>query len=209
MFDKLAFIIDTLNELFPDPEIPLRHEDHFTLLIAVLLSARCTDARVNTITPVLFARAKTPEQMLTLGQEEIRSIIRPCGLSQSKSQAIIGLSEQLLRLHGGQVPSDLQALEALPGVGNKTARVVLSQAFGIPSFPVDTHIARMMKRWKIARSGQVEQIQKAAMQFFPRELWNLLHLQIIYYARTYSPARAYDLEKDVITRTILAHEGER
>jgi endonuclease-3 len=173
------------------------------LLIAVLLSAQCTDKRVNEITPLLFSKAKTPQEMALLSVEEIKSIIRPCGLSPAKSKAIHRLSEIILEKHNGQVPNTFEDLEALPGVGHKTAGVVMSQAFGVPAFPVDTHIHRLMTRWKLTNGKNVEQTEKDAKRLFPEEKWNKLHLQIIFYGREYSPARG-DLSNDFITQTILA-----
>jgi len=200
--EKVQFIIDTLEELYPAPPIPLRHKDPYTLLIAVLLSAQSTDARVNQITPLLFAKADNPYDMIKLSEEEIREIIRPVGLSPMKSKGIFGLSKILVDKYDGKVPCDIEALETLPAVGHKTASVVMSQAFGIPSFPVDTHIHRLMYRWNLSSGKNVVQTEKDAKRLFPRELWNKLHLQIIYYGREYSPARGWDIEKDVITRTV-------
>ena len=200
--EKAEFIIRTLEELYPEVPIPLEHRDPYTLLIAVLLSAQSTDARVNLTTPLLFARADTPEKMVRLQTEEIREIIRPVGLSPAKAKAIRGLSEILLSEHDGKVPENLEQLEQLPGVGHKTASVVVSQAFGIPAFPVDTHIHRLMYRWGLSSGKNVVQTERDAKRLFPKELWNKLHLQIIYYGREYSPSRGWDLEKDIITRTI-------
>ena len=200
--EKAEFIIRTLEELYPEVPIPLDHRDPYTLLIAVLLSAQSTDARVNLTTPLLFARADTPEKMVRLQTEEIREIIRPVGLSPAKAKAIRGLSEILLSEHDGKVPENLEQLEQLPGVGHKTASVVVSQAFGIPAFPVDTHIHRLMYRWGLSSGKNVVQTERDAKRLFPKELWNKLHLQTIYYGREYSPSRGWDLEKDIITRTI-------
>ena len=200
--EKAEFIIRTLEELYPEVPIPLEHRDPYTLLIAVLLSAQSTDARVNLTTPLLFARADTPEKMVRLQTEEIREIIRPVGLSPAKAKAIRGLSEILLSEHDGKVPENLEQLEQLPGVGHKTASVVVSQAFGIPAFPVDTHIHRLMYRWGLSSGKNVVQTERDAKRLFPKELWNKLHLQTIYYGREYSPSRGWDLEKDIITRTI-------
>lgn len=199
---RAEFVVQTLEELYPHAPIPLDHSDAYTLLIAVLLSAQCTDARVNTITPLLFARAKTPAEMVQLSVEEIQAIIRPCGLSPMKSKAIHELSRILLEKHGGQVPCDFQALEELPGVGHKTASVVMAQAFNVPAFPVDTHIHRLLYRWNLSTGKSVAQTEKDAKRLFPKEKWNKLHLQIIYYGREYSPARGWRLEKDIITSTI-------
>ena len=200
--EKVNYVIQTLQELYPKIPIPLDHSDPYTLLIAVLLSAQSTDIRVNQITPTLFARAKTPIEMIKLSVEEIRDIIRPVGLSPMKSKGIYGLSHILLEQHGGKVPQTYQELEALPAVGHKTAAVVMAQAFGIPTFPVDTHIHRLMSRWGFTNGKNVVQTERDAKRLFPRELWNDLHLQIIWYGREYSPARGWDLDKDIITRTI-------
>ncbi len=200
--EKVQFVIDTLEELYPNPPIPLSHNDPYTLLIAVLLSAQSTDARVNQITPLLFARADNPYAMIRLSEEEIREIIKPVGLSPMKAKGIYGLSKILVEKYEGKVPADIEALESLPSVGHKTASVVMSQAFGVPSFPVDTHIHRLMYRWNLSSGKNVVQTEKDAKRLFPRELWNKLHLQIIYYGREFSPARGWDIEKDVITRTV-------
>jgi len=200
--ERVQFIINTLEELYPKTPIPLQHKDPFTLLIAVLLSAQSTDARVNIITPLLFAKADNPYDMVKLTIEEIKEIIRPVGLSPMKSKGIHGLSEILIEKHNGEVPKTYEALEELPAVGHKTAAVVMSQAFGIPAFPVDTHIHRLMYRWNLTNGKNVVQTEKDAKRLFPKELWNKLHLQIIYYGREYSPARGWDIEKDIITRTI-------
>lgn len=191
-----------LERLYPETPVPLDHKDPYTLLIAVLLSAQCTDERVNKITPLLFERASTPEEMVQLSVEEIKSIIRPCGLSPAKSKAIFELSHILIDQHGGRVPKTFEALESLPGVGHKTASVVMAQAFGIPAFPVDTHIHRLMYRWGLSTGKNVVQTEKDAKQLFPKERWNKLHLQIIFYGREFSPARGVNLEKDFITATI-------
>ncbi len=200
--EKVAFTIDTLEKLYPKTPIPLDHTDPYTLLIAVLMSAQSTDARVNQITPLLFDRADNPHAMIRLSQEEIREIIRPVGLSPMKSKGIYELSHILIDKYNGEVPADMEALESLPAVGHKTASVVMSQAFGIPSFPVDTHIHRLMYRWGFSNGKNVVQTEKDAKRLFPKELWNKLHLQIIYYGREYSPARGWNLEKDIITNTI-------
>lgn len=200
--EKVDFVITSLEELYPETPIPLDHKDPYTLLIAVLLSAQCTDERVNKITPLLFARADNPWDMVKMTQEEIQAIIRPCGLSPMKSKGIYGLSHILLDEYKGEVPADFKALEALPAVGHKTASVVMSQGFGHPAFPVDTHIHRLMYRWGLSNGKSVEQTEKDAKRLFPKELWNKLHLQIIFYGREYSPARAWDLEKDFISRKI-------
>ncbi len=194
--------MDTLQELYPEVPIPLDHKDPYTLLIAVLLSAQCTDERVNKITPLLFAKADNPKSMVRLGQDTIQDIIRPCGLSPMKSKGIYGLSQILLDQYDGQVPADFEALEALPAVGHKTASVVMSQAFGVPAFPVDTHIHRLMWRWGLSDGKSVVQTERDAKKLFPKDRWNDLHLQIIFYGREYSPARGLNLDKDLITQTI-------
>jgi endonuclease-3 len=190
-----------LEKLYPETPIPLDHTDSFTLLIAVLLSAQCTDARVNTITPHLFKRANNPFDMIKLSIEEIREIIKPCGLSPAKSKAIFNLSHILINEHSGEVPASFESLEALPGVGHKTASVVMAQSFGVPAFPVDTHIHRLMTRWKLTNGKSVEQTERDAKKLFPKESWNKLHLQIIFYGREYSPARG-NLQNDFITQTL-------
>ncbi len=200
--EKVQFVIDTLESLYPQPPIPLKHKDPFTLLIAVLLSAQSTDARVNQITPLLFDRADNPFDMIKLSVEEIRDIIKPVGLSPMKSKGIYGLSHILIDKYNGEVPDQIELLEELPAVGHKTASVVMSQAFAVPSFPVDTHIHRLMYRWNLSTGKNVVQTEKDARRLFPEELWNKLHLQIIYYGREYSPARGWDKEKDIITKTI-------
>ena len=190
-----------LEKLYPETPIPLDHTDAFTLLIAVLLSAQCTDARVNTITPHLFKQANNPFDMIKLSIEEIREIIKPCGLSPAKSKAIFNLSHILINEHNGEVPASFESLEALPGVGHKTASVVMAQAFGVPAFPVDTHIHRLMTRWKLTNGKSVEQTERDAKKLFPEESWNKLHLQIIFYGREYSPARG-NLQNDFLTQTL-------
>tara|TARA_R110002073_G_scaffold128999_1_gene274952 strand:- start:1475 stop:2131 length:657 start_codon:yes stop_codon:yes gene_type:complete len=200
--EKVQFVIDTLEEYYPETPIPLDHKDPYTLLIAVLMSAQSTDARVNTITPLLFEKADTPYDMIKLTVEEIREIIKPVGLSPMKSKGIYGLSHILIDKHNGKVPQSFEYLEELPAVGHKTASVVMSQAFNVPAFPVDTHIHRLMYRWNLTNGKNVVQTEKDAKRLFPRELWNKLHLQIIYYGREYSPARGWKLENDIITTTI-------
>ena len=200
--EKVTFVIDTLNKIYPQVPIPLDHKDPYTLLIAVLLSAQSTDVRVNQITPLLFEVADNPYDMVKLTVEEIREIIKPVGLSPMKSKGIHGLSEILIDKYNGQVPADFEALESLPAVGHKTASVVMSQAFNVPAFPVDTHIHRLMYRWGFTNGKNVVQTEKDAKRLFPKDLWNILHLQIIWYGRQYSPARGWDLEKDIITKTI-------
>tara|TARA_B100000900_G_scaffold415743_1_gene446953 strand:- start:1798 stop:2433 length:636 start_codon:yes stop_codon:yes gene_type:complete len=200
--DKVNFIIDTLQSLYPDPPIPLKHKDPYTLLISVLLSAQCTDERVNKITPTLFERADTPIKMIQLSISQIEDIIRPCGLAPMKSKGIYGLSKILVEKYNGIVPSNLNALESFPAVGHKTASVVMSQAFGIPSFPVDTHIHRLMYRWALSNGRNVQTTERDAKRLFPRILWNKLHLQIIYYAREFSPAKGWQIHKDIITKKV-------
>lgn len=197
--EKAIYVMQELEKLYPETPIPLDHSDAYTLLIAVLLSAQCTDERVNKITPLLFAKARTPQEMIQLSIEEIQAIIRPCGLSPRKAYAIWTLSHMILDLHGGEVPNSFEALEALPGVGHKTASVVMSQAFGHPAFPVDTHIHRLMIRWGLTNGKNVEQTEKDAKSLFPKEKWNKLHLQIIFYGRAHSPARSPKKELDYIT----------
>lgn len=200
--EKIAFTISKLKELYPEIPIPLDHKDPYTLLIAVLMSAQSTDVRVNLITPKLFEKADNPYDMVKLTVEEIRDIIRPVGLSPMKSKGIHGLSKILIEKYNGKVPTDISLLEELPSVGHKTASVVVSQAFGIPAFPVDTHIHRLMYRWGFTNGKNVVQTEKDAKRLFPKELWNDLHLQIIWYGREYSPARGWNLDKDIITKTI-------
>ena len=197
--EKVKYIIDELEKLYPETPIPLDHTDEYTLLVAVLLSAQCTDVRVNKVTPALFKMANTPSEMIKHTVEEIKQIIRPCGLSPRKSKAIYDLSHILLDKHNGIVPQSFEYLEELPGVGHKTASVVMSQAFGVPAFPVDTHIHRLMYRWNLTNGKNVDQTEKDAKRLFPREIWNKLHLQIIFYGREYSPARGALKENDYIT----------
>ena len=200
--EKVQFVIDTLEKLYPEVPIPLDHKDPYTLLIAVLMSAQSTDVGVNKITPILFAKADNPYDMVKLSVEEIRQIIRPVGLSPMKAKGIYGLSHILIEKHGGKVPQSFEALEELPAVGHKTASVVMSQAFDVPAFPVDTHIHRLMYRWNLTNGKNVVQTEKDAKRLFPEELWNKLHLQIIFYGREYSPARNWDINKDIITQSI-------
>ena len=197
--EKAAYIIRELERLYPETPVPLNHRDPYTLLIAVLLSAQCTDERVNKITPTLFKRADNPSDMVKLSVAEIEEIIRPCGLSPAKSKNIHRLSQILIETHAGRVPATFEALESLPGVGHKTASVVMAQAFGVPAFPVDTHIHRLMHRWGLSSGKNVEQTEADAKKLFPESLWNKLHLQIIFYGRAFSPARGADLSKDFIT----------
>ncbi len=200
--EKVQYIIDELEKLYPMVDVPLDHKDPYTLLIAVLLSAQCTDKRVNLITPILFKRADNPYDMIKMSVEDIKEIIRPCGLSPMKSKGIYGLSHILIDKHGGKVPNDMAALEELPAVGHKTASVVISQAFGVPAFPVDTHIHRLLTRWGITNGKSVVQTERDAKRLFPIDVWNKLHIQIIYYGREYSPSRSPKLSVDYITRTI-------
>jgi endonuclease-3 len=200
--DRVEFISSTLEELYPETPVPLDHCDPYTLLIAVLLSAQCTDERVNRITPNLFARANNPADMILMDVDEIREIIKPCGLSPFKSKSIWNLSQILLEKHDGEVPKTFEELEDLPGVGHKTASVVMSQAFGVPAFPVDTHIHRLAERWKLSSGKSVEQTEKDLKRLFPKEIWNKLHLQIIFYGREYCPARGHKPENCLICRTI-------
>ena len=199
---KITFVINTLEKLYPEIPTPLDHKDPYTLLIAVLLSAQSTDVRVNLTTPHLFAKADNPWDMIKLTVDEIREIIKPVGLSPQKAKGIHGLSEILIEKYDGVVPADFEALESFPAVGHKTASVVMSQAFGVPAFAVDTHIHRLMYRWGLSNGKNVIQTEKDAKRLFPKDRWNDLHLQIIWYGREYSPARGWDLSKDVITSTI-------
>jgi endonuclease-3 len=189
---RAALIQQRLKELYPEPVIPLDHEDPFTFLVAVVLSAQCTDKMVNRVTPKLFAAASTPKKMVRLGAENILTIIQPLGLAPRKSQALVGLSAQLIELHSGQVPQSFEALEALPGVGHKTASVVMSQIFDVPAFPVDTHIHRLAKRWRLSQGRNVVQTEKDLKRLFPKESWRDLHLQFIYYGREHCTARGCD-----------------
>ncbi|MGB0932088.1 MAG: endonuclease III [Chitinophagales bacterium] len=191
----VEFIQNTLEELYPTVDVPLQHEDPYTLLIAVLLSAQCTDKRVNTVTPALFEMANTPQDMVKCEVEDIKAIIRPCGLSPRKSKAIHGLSQILLDKHDGKVPQNYKDLEALPGVGHKTASVVMAQAFGHPAFPVDTHIHRLATRWGLTSGKNVVQTERDLKRIFPKESWNKLHLQIIFFGREYCPARGHKEEE--------------
>ena len=200
--EKVQFIIDELERIYPKTPVPLDHTDEYILLIAVLLSAQCTDKRVNLITPILFERANNPYDMVKLQIDEIREIIKPCGLSPRKSKAIWELSEMLITKYDGKVPNDIDLLEEFPGVGHKTASVVISQAFGVPAFPVDTHIHRLLYRWGMTNGKNVVQTEKDAKRLFPKEIWNKLHLQIIFYGREYSPARGWDIENDTIQQKV-------
>ncbi|GMV42881.1 MAG: endonuclease III [Myxococcales bacterium] len=191
--EKLRRIMETLDTLVPDPGVPLDHADPFTLLVAVVLSAQTTDKKVNQVTPALFALAPTPERMAALGVEQVRDVIREVGLAPQKAKALVGLAGRLVAEHGGQVPADQAALEALPGVGAKTAQVVMAQAFGVPSFPVDTHIHRLATRWGLTDGRSVQQTERDLKRLFPRESWNRLHIQIILFGRGWCPALWHDL----------------
>ena len=200
--EKIIFLIKALDKLYPKIPIPLNHSDPYTLLVAVLLSAQSTDIRVNKITSILFKEASNPKKMIKLGINKIREIIKPVGLSPTKSKAIFNLSIIIINDFKGKVPENFSDLESLPGVGHKTASVVMTQAFGIPSFPVDTHIHRLMYRWGLSNGKNVVQTEKDAKRLFPKDKWKDLHLQIIWYGRQYSPARGWNKEKDFITRKI-------
>ena len=191
--EKAERIRGILEHHYPSPPVPLQHDDPYTLLIAVLLSAQCTDERVNQVTPLLFEKARTPAEMVRLSVPEIRAVIRPCGLSPAKSKAIAGLSRILLDEHGGEVPGSFEALEALPGVGHKTAGVVMLQAFGQPAFPVDTHIHRLASRWGLSQAKNVEQTERDLKRLFPEGLWGWAHLAMIFFGREHCPARGHDL----------------
>ncbi len=204
--DRVAFIIQKLEELYPVTPIPLDHNDEYTLLVSVLLSAQCTDKRVNEITPFLFAKANNPYDMVKLTIDEIREIIKPCGLSPFKSKAIHQLSEIIIEKHQGNVPQTFEELEALPGVGHKTASVVMSQAFGVAAFPVDTHIHRLAERWKLSSGKNVDQTEKDLKRLIPKDLWNKAHLQIIFYGREFCPARGHHVENCIICKTIHSKE---
>ncbi len=201
--ERARHLLTRLNQLYPETPVPLDHTDAFTLLIAVLLSAQCTDVRVNQVTPALFSKARTPHAMAKLPVAEIQQIIRPCGLSPAKSAAISKLSQILIDQHNGQVPADFDALEALPGVGHKTASVVMAQAFGIPAFPVDTHIHRLATRWKLTSGKNVVQTERDLKKLFPRDSWNKLHLQIIFYGREHCSARGCDGKKCFLCRELF------
>ena len=197
--DKVKFIIDKLEEIYPSVSPPLKHSNDYTLLIAVLLSANTTDKSVNKVTPTLFAKADTPRKMITLDYETIYSIIRPCGLGPAKSKAILGLSQILVDKYNGKVPNDFSALESFPGVGHKTASVVMSQAFGVPAFAVDTHVHRLMYRWGLSSGRSVKETEKDAKRLFPEQKWSKLHLQMVFYGRDYCPANNFNPEKCPIT----------
>lgn len=204
--ERIQFIVKTLEDYYPNPPIPLDHEDAYTLLIAVLLSAQCTDERVNIITPLLFAKAKTPQDMVKLSVEEIQDIIRPCGLSPMKSKGIYGLSQILLEKYNGEVPQDWEALEALPAVGHKTASVVMCQAFGVPAFPVDTHIQRLAMRWGLSDGHSVTKTEADLKKIFPKDIWNKLHLQIIFFGRGFCMARGHKIEACPICSVVGCRE---
>ena len=193
--ERVQFILDTLEQYYPETPIPLNHTDPYTLLVSVLLSAQCTDERVNQITPHLFAKANNPADMLKLSVEEIQQIIRPCGLSPMKSKGIYGLSQMIMELHNGEVPASFEALEARPAVGHKTASVVMSQAFGVPAFPVDTHIHRLAYRWRLSAAKSVEETERDLKRLIPKDRWNKAHLQIIFMGREFCPARGHIIEK--------------
>jgi len=199
--ERAELVLHRLQTLYPEPPIPLDHKDSYTLLVSVLLSAQCTDERVNQVTPALFSLADNPFSMAKVSVEDIRSIIRPCGLSPQKSKAIRRLSEILVEEHNGEVPADMEALERLPGVGHKTASVVMSQAFGEPAFPVDTHIHRLAQRWGLTNGKNVVQTEKDLKRLFPKETWNRLHLQIIFYGREFCTARGCDGRDCELCRT--------
>lgn len=200
--EKAEYIVRELNRLYPRPPVPLNHQDPFTLLVAVLLSAQCTDERVNKTTPLLFEKADNPDSMRRLTADQIEEIIRPCGLAPAKSKNIKRLSEIIVDEFGGRVPESIEELESLPGVGHKTASVVAAQAFGIPAFPVDTHIHRLMYRWGLSTGKNVKKTEEDAKKIFDKEVWNKLHIQIIMYGREYSPARGFKPEKDYITAKV-------
>jgi len=200
--ERAAFIDRRLAELYPETPVPLDHRDAYTLLVAVLLSAQCTDKRVNLVTPHLWALADTPAKMAQVPVEEIQRVIRPCGLSPQKAKAIAGLSRILVEKHHGQIPRTFADLEDLPGVGHKTASVVMAQAFGVPAFPVDTHIHRLAQRWKLTNGKNVEQTEKDLKNLFPQEHWNKLHLRIIFYGREHCTAHSCDGTDCEICRTV-------
>ena len=204
--ERVQFILDTLEQYYPETPIPLNHTDPYTLLVSVLLSAQCTDERVNQITPHLFAKANNPADMLKLSVEEIQQIIRPCGLSPMKSKGIYGLSQMIMELHNGEVPASFEALEAMPAVGHKTASVVMSQAFGVPAFPVDTHIHRLAYRWRLSAAKSVEETERDLKRLIPKDRWNKAHLQIIFMGREFCPARGHIIEKCPVCSVIGCRE---
>jgi endonuclease-3 len=204
--ERVQFILDTLEQYYPETPIPLNHTDPYTLLVSVLLSAQCTDERVNQITPHLFAKANNPADMFKLSVEEIQQIIRPCGLSPMKSKGIYGLSQMIMELHNGEVPASFEALEAMPAVGHKTASVVMSQAFGVPAFPVDTHIHRLAYRWRLSAAKSVEETERDLKRLIPKDRWNKAHLQIIFMGREFCPARGHIIEKCPICSVLGCRE---
>lgn len=206
---RVDFILNTLEQYYPETPIPLNHTDAYTLLVSVLLSAQCTDERVNQITPHLFAKANNPADMLKLSVEEIQEIIRPCGLSPMKSKGIYGLSKIIMEQHGGEVPESFEALEAMPAVGHKTASVVMSQAFGVPAFPVDTHIHRLAYRWRLSAARNVEETERDLKRLIPKEKWNKAHLQIIFMGREYCPARGHVIENCPVCSVIGCREKRK
>jgi endonuclease-3 len=206
---RVDFILNTLENHYPETPIPLNHTDAYTLLVSVLLSAQCTDERVNQITPHLFAKANNPADMLKLSVEEIQEIIRPCGLSPMKSKGIYGLSKIIMEQHGGEVPVSFEALEAMPAVGHKTASVVMSQAFGVPAFPVDTHIHRLAYRWRLSAARNVEETERDLKRLIPKEKWNKAHLQIIFMGREYCPARGHVIENCPVCSVIGCREKRK
>ncbi len=203
--ERARWIQQRLDELYPSTPVPLDHDDAFTLLVAVLLSAQCTDARVNQVTPHLFALGRTPQALARVPVEAIEAVVRPCGLGPQKARAIRRLSEILVEEHGGEVPADLEALEKLPGVGHKTAQVVMAQAFGVPSFPVDTHIHRLAQRWELTTGRSVVQTERDLKRLFPESAWNRLHLQIIFYGREHCSARGCDGTVCLLCRELFPH----
>ena len=207
--ERVQFILDTLEQYYPETAIPLNHSDAYTLLVSVLLSAQCTDERVNQITPLLFEKANNPADMLKLSVEEIQQIIRPCGLSPMKSKGIYGLSQMIMELHNGEVPASFEALEAMPGVGHKTASVVMSQAFGVPAFPVDTHIHRLAYRWRLSAAKSVEETERDLKRLIPIDRWNKAHLQIIFMGREFCPARGHIIEKCPVCSVLGCRENAK
>lgn len=207
--ERVQFILDTLEQYYPETPIPLNHTDAYTLLVSVLLSAQCTDERVNQITPLLFEKANNPADMLKLSVEEIQNIIRPCGLSPMKSKGIYSLSQMIMDLHNGQVPASFEALEAMPGVGHKTASVVMSQAFGVPAFPVDTHIHRLAYRWRLSAARSVEETERDLKRLIPKDRWNKAHLQIIFMGREFCPARGHIIENCPVCSVLGCREKSK
>lgn len=207
--ERVQFILDTLEQYYPETPIPLNHTDAYTLLVSVLLSAQCTDERVNQITPLLFEKANNPADMLKLSLEEIQNIIRPCGLSPMKSKGIYGLSQMIMELHNGEVPASFEALEAMPGVGHKTASVVMSQAFGVPAFPVDTHIHRLAYRWRLSAARSVEETERDLKRLIPKDRWNKAHLQIIFMGREFCPARGHIIENCPVCSVLGCREKSK